>query len=268
MRLELSDDLDVPISVAPDEDDVVRLRAGAVVDGAFVRRLGELLGDEDFYVADPPVHTEQRPDGMCRVEFNARQSHGGTVSFVGRPVAADDGLHITGYLTEDGRIAVTDSGGHTLLVYDSLGTSPKRGGWPTTSSTRSPSSSADPRHHGRSRQSQGQTSAGELLDGRNRVRACAIAGVTPTTRTESSEPWAYVISTNVHRRHLSEAQRAMIGARIAERAHGQRGPGKEGPAGPSFPADPDPPPPTTDEAAQLLRSSARATGHPSPRRAR
>jgi ParB-like chromosome segregation protein Spo0J len=101
------------------------------------------------------------------------------------------------------------------------------------------------------------TPAGELLDGRNRVRACAIAGVTPTTRTESSEPWAYVISTNVHRRHLSEAQRAMIGARIAERTKGQYE-RANGPAGPFAPDSPDPPPPTTDEAAQLLNVGTRS----------
>jgi hypothetical protein len=67
------------------------------------------------------------------------------------------------------------------------------------------------------------TPDGRLLDGRNRYRACkTITDVEPARRTERSEPWSYVISTNVHRRHLSESQRAMIAARIAERRNGQR----------------------------------------------
>jgi hypothetical protein len=60
------------------------------------------------------------------------------------------------------------------------------------------------------------TPDGELLDGRNRWRACAKAGVEPARREETSEPWAYVLSTNVHRRHLTEPQRAMIAARVSE----------------------------------------------------
>ena len=67
------------------------------------------------------------------------------------------------------------------------------------------------------------TPDGQLLDGRNRYRACKkIRDEEPTRRVEHAEPWAYVISTNVHRRHLSESQRAMIGAKINERHNGQR----------------------------------------------
>lgn len=80
---------------------------------------------------------------------------------------------------------------------------------------------ADIREHGQ-RDAIVMTPDGQLLDGRNRWRACAKAGITPITRTEHSEPWAFVISTNVHRRHLNESQRAMIAARIAERHNGQR----------------------------------------------
>lgn len=64
------------------------------------------------------------------------------------------------------------------------------------------------------------TPDGQLLDGRNRWRACKKLGDEPPRRTEHAEPWAYVISTNVHRRHLTDSQRAMIGARIAERHKG------------------------------------------------
>lgn len=90
------------------------------------------------------------------------------------------------------------------------------------------------------------TPDGQLLDGRNRWRACAKAGITPVMRTESSEPWSYVISTNVHRRHLNESQRAMIGARMASRKSGFQGHQS------NVSIDTAGPPPTRDEAAALL----------------
>ena len=92
------------------------------------------------------------------------------------------------------------------------------------------------------------TPDGQLLDGRNRWRACAKVGVTPVTRVEMSEPWAFVISTNVHRRHLSESQRAMIAARIAERSRG----GSSKINLNSSIDDLRPQPPTQAEAARLL----------------
>lgn len=94
------------------------------------------------------------------------------------------------------------------------------------------------------------TPDGQLLDGRNRYRACKkIRDEEPTRRTEHSEPWAYVISTNVHRRHLSESQRAMIAARIAERHRGGIS-GTNPPAG-GLPVQ-LPPPPSRKEASALL----------------
>lgn len=59
---------------------------------------------------------------------------------------------------------------------------------------------------------------GRILDGRNRYRACLLAGVEPTyTEFSGTEADALdlVVSLNVHRRHLSESQRALIGARLA-----------------------------------------------------
>lgn len=94
------------------------------------------------------------------------------------------------------------------------------------------------------------TPDGQLLDGRNRWRACAKAGVTPVTRVETSEPWAYVISTNVHRRHLSESQRAMIAAKIRTVGPG----GDRRSAAQIYGADPAPVP-TQRKAADLFNVS-------------
>ena len=45
--------------------------------------------------------------------------------------------------------------------------------------------------------------------------ACKIAGVEPTTRELNSEdPKAFVISANIHRRHMTKGQRAMAVAMI------------------------------------------------------
>jgi hypothetical protein len=61
---------------------------------------------------------------------------------------------------------------------------------------------------------------GAILDGRNRYNACLDLGIEPrfTVFDDSRDtPQAFVISHNLHRRHLNESQRAMIAARIATR---------------------------------------------------
>ena len=85
-----------------------------------------------------------------------------------------------------------------------------------------------------------------ILDGRNRARACEAAGVEPryTTWDGVGSPVAFVVSLNLHRRHLSESQRSMIGARLATLQKGMR-----------LDRSKDPSSITQDTAADLLNTS-------------
>jgi hypothetical protein len=47
------------------------------------------------------------------------------------------------------------------------------------------------------------------LDGRNRVAACAIAGVDPQWQVYNGDPIAFIVEVNAERRHLTTGQRAM-----------------------------------------------------------
>ncbi|WP_051786801.1 MULTISPECIES: ParB/RepB/Spo0J family partition protein [Streptomyces] len=56
-------------------------------------------------------------------------------------------------------------------------------------------------------------SDGVLIDGRNRLAACEIAGVEPRFTTYTgNNPTALILSSNVFRRHISKGQQAMITA--------------------------------------------------------
>jgi hypothetical protein len=62
---------------------------------------------------------------------------------------------------------------------------------------------------------------GRMLDGRNRMLACEMAGVELRTVVyEGEDEIAFVISKNLHRRHLSVAELAMIAADLALLKHG------------------------------------------------
>lgn len=58
---------------------------------------------------------------------------------------------------------------------------------------------------------------GQILDGRNRYRACRIVGVQPTFREFNGEgdPIDYIVSMNLCRRQLTASQKAMAVAKIA-----------------------------------------------------
>jgi hypothetical protein len=59
---------------------------------------------------------------------------------------------------------------------------------------------------------------GLLIDGRNRMAACIALGIEWEGHAAELDPdtnaVAYIVSHNIHRRHLTESQRAMIAAEI------------------------------------------------------
>jgi ParB family chromosome partitioning protein len=63
---------------------------------------------------------------------------------------------------------------------------------------------------------------GKILDGRNRYVNCKILDIEPETiEYTGDDPIGLVLSLNLHRRHLTERQRAMVAGRIANLSEGR-----------------------------------------------
>lgn len=62
---------------------------------------------------------------------------------------------------------------------------------------------------------------GMILDGRNRWLACERKKLKPQTEEFSGDAMALVRSLNIERRHLSESQRGMVAARLANMPEGR-----------------------------------------------
>lgn len=67
---------------------------------------------------------------------------------------------------------------------------------------------------------------GQILDGRNRYRAHQEMGLEVDAEQfrvyAGDDPLGFVVSKNLHRRHLDESQRALVAARIANMRQGER----------------------------------------------
>jgi ParB-like chromosome segregation protein Spo0J len=108
---------------------------------------------------------------------------------------------------------------------------------------------------------------GTILDGRNRWRACEELGIEPVTRQwdERGSATAFVVSANIHRRHLNPSERATIAADLlplfeTEAKERQREAGRS--AAPGRPAEKEvailpPLSKARDEAARLVGVSPR-----------
>lgn len=92
---------------------------------------------------------------------------------------------------------------------------------------------------------------GQLIDGRNRLRACNELGkeLECAELDDCEDPVVWVISHNLHRRHLSETQRSMVGARLATMKRGSNQHTKE---------DPQICGSTTESVSKLLNVSERS----------
>ena len=64
---------------------------------------------------------------------------------------------------------------------------------------------------------------GAIIDGRNRYMCARDLGIEyPRVEYDGDDPLGFVISHNLHRRHLTESQRAMVAAKLAKMPSGAR----------------------------------------------
>ena len=92
---------------------------------------------------------------------------------------------------------------------------------------------------------------GKIIDGRNRYLACEQLNIEAKYHEleRCDDPVALVVSLNLHRRHLTTSQRAMIAAKLSNGTQGgdrksRKIKGSNGPL-------------KTDDAAKLMKSAAR-----------
>lgn len=63
---------------------------------------------------------------------------------------------------------------------------------------------------------------GKILDGRNRIRVALELGLEPEFRDyKGDDAIGFVVSRNMHRRHLNESQRAIVAAKLATLPRGR-----------------------------------------------
>ena len=104
---------------------------------------------------------------------------------------------------------------------------------------------------------------GRILDGRNRYMAARDLGLDfPVAEFDgtSAEALAYVLSTNLHRRHLTESQRAAVAAKLANMTRadaGRMGAEAQGKATANLP-EPQSAPVSNAQAAEMLNVSERS----------
>ncbi|MFP5078315.1 ParB/RepB/Spo0J family partition protein [Rhizobium sp. YIM 134829] len=92
---------------------------------------------------------------------------------------------------------------------------------------------------------------GKVIDGRNRLRACRWLEIEPRTREyhgREEDIVSYVLSLNLHRRHLTDSQRAMVAAKLANMKVGN----------PNFGPSPNSANLPNSDAAKLLNVSERS----------
>lgn len=88
---------------------------------------------------------------------------------------------------------------------------------------------------------------GQILDGRNRYLAARELGIEfPRTEYTGHDPLGFVVSLNLQRRHLTEAERSMLAAKLSKMPRG-RPSGENPPIGGI----------TTAEAAAMMNTSVR-----------
>lgn len=113
---------------------------------------------------------------------------------------------------------------------------------------------------------------GQIIDGRNRYRACTELGISSfyDPLEECSDPIAFVLSRNLHRRHLTTSQRAAVAvaveairaeaAKERQRDHGGTAPGKAKNTSGKKTISDKPAPTARDEAAKALQVSPSSVG--------